>query len=78
MAVERGRQLVDWTADRNDFGLLSFYSGLGAIAQHEKVFYRRTGGALTQVGSIAELLTFQRRSYMPVPAGSLLAIGLRA
>jgi hypothetical protein len=51
VAVERGRQQVDWTADRNDSGLLSFYSGLGAIAQHEKVFYRRTGGALTELAA---------------------------
>jgi len=47
MAVERGHQRVDWTADRNEPGLLSFYSGLGALAQPEKVFYRLTGDALT-------------------------------
>jgi GNAT superfamily N-acetyltransferase len=47
VAVERGHQRIDWTADRNDAGLLSFYSGLGALAQHEKVFYRLTGDALT-------------------------------
>jgi GNAT superfamily N-acetyltransferase len=47
VAVERGHKRVDWTADRNDSGLLSFYSGLGALAQHEKVFYRLAGEALT-------------------------------
>jgi hypothetical protein len=51
VAVERGRQQVDWTADRNDSGLLSFYSGLGALAQREKVFYRLTGGALTELAA---------------------------
>ena len=47
VAVERGHQRVDWTADRSNSGLLSFYSGLGALAQDEKVFYRLTGDALT-------------------------------
>jgi GNAT superfamily N-acetyltransferase len=47
VALERGHQRVDWTADRNDSGLLNFYSGLGALAQHEKVFYRLAGDALT-------------------------------
>ena len=28
VAVERGHSRFDWTADRNDAGLLSFYSGL--------------------------------------------------
>ena len=48
VAVERGHQRVDWTADRNNSGLLSFYSGLGALAQDEKVFYRLTGDALAR------------------------------
>lgn len=48
VAVERGHQRVDWTADRTNSGLLSFYSGLGALAQDEKVFYRLTGDALTR------------------------------
>ena len=30
VAVERGHSRVDWTADRNDSGLLHYYSGLGA------------------------------------------------
>ena len=48
VAVERGHHRVDWTADRNDPGLLSFYSGLGALAQDEKIFYRLAGDALTR------------------------------
>ena len=51
MAVERGHSRVDWTADRTDAGLLDFYSGLGALAQHEKVFYRLTGDALAALAS---------------------------
>jgi len=48
VAVERGHQRVDWTADRSNSGLLSFYSALGALAQDEKVFYRLAGDALTR------------------------------
>jgi GNAT superfamily N-acetyltransferase len=48
VAVERGHHRVDWTADRNDSGLLNFYSGLGALAQDEKVFYRLAGDALAK------------------------------
>ena len=51
VAVERGHKRLDWTADRNDTGLLSFYSGLGALAQDEKVFYRLTGDALTALAA---------------------------
>ena len=51
VAVERGHSRVDWTADRTDAGLLDFYSGLGALAQHEKVFYRLTGDALAALAS---------------------------
>ena len=51
VAVERGHKRVDWTADRTDSGLLSFYSGLGALAQHEKIFYRLTGDALTSLAA---------------------------
>jgi hypothetical protein len=49
VAVEGGHKRVDWTADRTDSGLLGFYSGLGALAQPEKVFYRLTGDALTSL-----------------------------
>jgi len=52
VAVERGHSRVDWTADRTDAGLLDFYSGLGALAQHEKVFYRLTGDALAALASL--------------------------
>jgi GNAT superfamily N-acetyltransferase len=51
VAVQRGHSRVDWTADRTDVGLLGFYSGLGALAQHEKVFYRLTGDALTSLAA---------------------------
>ena len=51
VAVERGHSRVDWTADRTDAGLLDFYSGLGALAQQEKVFYRLTGDALTTLAA---------------------------
>jgi GNAT superfamily N-acetyltransferase len=50
-AVERGHKRIDWTADRNNSGLLSFYSGLGALAQDEKVFYRLAGDALTSLAA---------------------------
>ena len=49
VAVERGHHRVDWTADRNNSGLLSFYSDLGALAQDEKVFYRLAGDALASL-----------------------------
>jgi GNAT superfamily N-acetyltransferase len=51
VAAERGHQRVDWTADRNNSGLVSFYSGLGALAQDEKVFYRLAGDALTSLAA---------------------------
>jgi len=51
VAVERGHSRVDWTADRTDAGLLDFYSGLGALAQQEKVFYRLTGDALATLAA---------------------------
>jgi len=31
VAVERGHQRIDWTADRNHSGLLGFYSGLARL-----------------------------------------------
>jgi GNAT superfamily N-acetyltransferase len=51
VAVERGHKRVDWTADRSNSGLSSFYSGLGALAQDEKVFYRLAGDALTSLAT---------------------------
>jgi GNAT superfamily N-acetyltransferase len=46
LAVARGHQRVDWTADRNNQLLVDFYKNLGAAAQNEKVFFRLTGQAL--------------------------------
>ncbi len=46
IAVEQGHKRVDWTADRDNPTLLSFYAGLGALTQQEKVFYRLSGDAL--------------------------------
>lgn len=48
MAVERGFARLDWTADRSDARLLSFYEAMGAVEQSEKVFLRLTGQALTR------------------------------
>jgi GNAT superfamily N-acetyltransferase len=49
IAVERGFKRVDWTADRNKPRLLAFYDRLGAIRQEDKVFFRLTGDALTEL-----------------------------
>jgi GNAT superfamily N-acetyltransferase len=49
IAVERGFKRVDWTADRNKPRLLAFYDGLGAIRQEDRVFFRLTGDALTDL-----------------------------
>lgn len=46
LAVERGHERLDWTADIDDPALLRFYETLGAVAQTKKVFYRLTGAAL--------------------------------
>ena len=46
LAIARGHSRVDWTADRGNARLLDFYSGLGAVAQEEKVFYRLSAEAL--------------------------------
>ena len=46
LAVERGFARVDWTADRHDERLLSFYGSTGATAQPDKLFFRLTGAAL--------------------------------
>jgi GNAT superfamily N-acetyltransferase len=51
VAVERGHTRVDWMANRNNPGLLSYYSGLGALAQHEKIFYRLAGDTLTSLAA---------------------------
>jgi GNAT superfamily N-acetyltransferase len=46
LAIERGHNRVDWTADRNNPGLRVFYERLGALPKPEKVFYRLDGAAL--------------------------------
>jgi GNAT superfamily N-acetyltransferase len=46
LAIERGHNRVDWTADRNNPGLRAFYERLGALPKPEKVFYRLDGAAL--------------------------------
>ena len=52
IAVEQGHKRVDWTADRDNPALLSFYAGLGALAQQEKVFYRLSGEALLSLSQV--------------------------
>ncbi len=52
LAVERGFARLDWTADREDVGLLKFYADLGAAEQSEKVFYRLSGQALTDLAAV--------------------------
>lgn len=51
LAVERGFARLDWTADRGDARLLSFYDAMGAVEQSEKVFFRLTGQALTHLAA---------------------------
>jgi predicted N-acetyltransferase YhbS len=48
-AIELGHERVDWTANRENPELLSFYSKLGALEQSEKVFYRLSGDALASM-----------------------------
>ena len=55
--VERGFARVDWTADRADERLLAFYRETGAIAQPEKVFFRLTGPALSELAHGPEPLS---------------------
>ena len=49
LAVEGGFARLDWTADRDDARLLSFYDAMGAVEQREKIFLRLTGQALTSL-----------------------------
>ena len=51
LAIERGFARLDWTADRDDAGLLKFYAELGAAEQRHKVFYRLTGQALADLAA---------------------------
>lgn len=48
MAVESGFARLDWTADRGNARLLSFYEAMGAVEQSEKVLFRLAGQALTR------------------------------
>ena len=45
-AVEHGHKRVDWTADRYKPELHSYYQGLGALKQEDKVFFRLMDDAL--------------------------------
>ena len=59
LAVEGGFARLDWTADRGNARLLSFYDAMGAVEQSEKVFLRLTGQVLarlaaTRVGGSSE------------------------
>jgi len=49
LALARGHQRLDWTADRNNQQLVDFYKGLGAAAQEEKIFFRLRGRALRTI-----------------------------
>ena len=51
LAVERGFARLDFTADRENVSLLQFYADLGAAEQSEKVFYRLSGKALTDLAT---------------------------
>lgn len=51
IAVERGFARLDWTADRSNARLLSFYEAMGAVEQSEKIFFRLTGQALTHLAA---------------------------
>lgn len=50
-AVEGGFARLDWTADRSNARLLSFYEAMGAVEQNEKVFFRLTGQALAHLAA---------------------------
>lgn len=40
LTIEGGWGRIDWTANRNDAPLLTFYRDLGAAEQREKLFFR--------------------------------------
>lgn len=46
LAVAEGHARIDWTADRDDDGLVAFYDATGARRENEKLWYRLTGDAL--------------------------------
>ncbi|RWD94296.1 MAG: GNAT family N-acetyltransferase [Mesorhizobium sp.] len=53
-ALERGHGRVDWTADRENQRLLTFYDSLGGIRQSEKQFFRLTGEALAYLAKAGD------------------------
>lgn len=50
-AVESGFARLDWTVERGDARLLSFYDAMRAVEQSEKVFLRLTGQALARLAT---------------------------
>lgn len=46
LALERGHQRLDFTANKNDGALIAFYERLGATLKAEKAFYRFDATAL--------------------------------
>jgi len=46
LAIERGHRRLDWTADKENARLLSFYDELGGERKEEKLFYRLDKDAL--------------------------------
>jgi len=46
LALGRGLTRMDWTADRNNAGLLAYYDRTGARREEDKVFFRLKGEAL--------------------------------
>lgn len=51
IALQRGHGRVDWTADRENQRLLTFYDGLGGTRQPDKVFFRLSGDALAALAN---------------------------
>ncbi|WP_065202965.1 GNAT family N-acetyltransferase [Chromobacterium subtsugae] len=46
LALERGCQRLDWTAERGNQAALAFYDRIGAGVVEDKVYYRISGAAL--------------------------------
>lgn len=53
LALDRGYSRIDWTADRNDERLLSFYRDLGGVAVPDKLFFRLNGEGTTKLAKEA-------------------------
>ncbi len=54
LAAAEGHARVDWTADRENDGLLAFYDATGARREREKLWYRLTGAALAACAASAD------------------------